>query len=161
MRGVVVEAVAGEEEVQYHVGAEVALRVVIEERRDPTEGRGIGLLVTEALQPRQVVLGGVASGIEREIDDDFPVVALGAQRVVGQLANVGEDHLDLALSAAPQTRVTEEEVLLDWQAELSEQQEPQGALAIAGIVLDARLLDDSPGIHPAELNPYLLIARLV
>ena len=87
-----VEVVAQQQPVDDDQLAQLRLGAGREERRQPDERALLFVLLTEFLDPVQVLGGRVAFGVEGEVEDQLPVVA-GPQRFVGQAPDVGEQHV--------------------------------------------------------------------
>src|SRR5258708_3916958 len=92
--------------------------------------------------------------VEREINDDPPLLGLVLERVERLLAHVGVLHLAFAVGAAPAKAVTIEELLGVFlrQTELLEQQFADFSPSIAVVVLRLRLLNDAVGINVRQLK---------
>src|SRR5688572_20771415 len=92
--------------------------------------------------------------VEREINDDPPLLGLVLKGVERRLAHVGVLHLAFAVGAAPAKAVAIEKLLGIFlrQTELLEQQFADFSPSIAVVVLRLRLLDDAIRINIRQLK---------
>ena len=130
-----VEVVAQQQPVDDDQLAQFRLRAGREERRQPDQRPLPFVLVSELVEPVQVLGRRVPFGVEREVDDQLPVVR-GPQRFVGQAADVGEQHVAGPPAPPPQERVRDEHLVLLGDAQRLEEHLPDLELAVAEVVVD-------------------------
>ncbi len=87
--------------------------------------------------------------------------SLGPQRLVGQGADVGEQHVAGTLAAPPPERVRDEHLVLFGDAQRLEEHLPDLELAVAGVVECPGRLDDPLGVHAGKLDRDGGVGRLL
>ena len=131
-----------------------------EERGEPDQRPLPLVLIPEPVDPVQILDGGMALGVEGEVDDQLPVVAR-PQRFVRQDSHVGEEHVAGPLAAPPPEGVRDEHLVLLGDAHRLEEHLLELGLAVAGVVVHPGRLDDPLGIHARKLDRDGRIRRLL
>ena len=90
--------------------------------------------------------------VERVVDDQTPAITARRQRLVWHLTDIADQHVTLAIGAAPAKGMTGKELLLGGNAERLKEHHLQLANSVAVIIHRLGLLDDALNIHPADLQ---------
>ena len=113
------------------------------------------------IEARKIVRPREARLVEREIDHHLRFVRPGRKRFVGQLAHVGEEHLEAARRAAPGDLVMEQELAAVLDPELAEQELPDRATAVPGVVVAVGVGEDALRVDRRELQRDGRVGRIV
>ena len=142
-------------------GTEIALRRGAQEGRQPDQRPRPHIAPAEVVETRNVVGLRVARLVKGKIDDHLAFVRARRQRFVRQLPHVGEDHLEEAWRAAPNDPVVKHELFAILDPELVEQDLPDHAAPIPGVVVPVGVGEDAFGIHRRELESDGRVSRVV
>ena len=150
MRGVVVETITLQDVVEHDEAAEVGQRLVAHEGGQPHEGSRITAAVRA--ETRQVIRRPEVGVVERKVDHHRPGARAATQAVVGHLADVLVQQLDLTPRAAPDELVGREQPAGVLNAQLLEQGLADLLAPIAGVVVGLGRTQDRLDVDAGDLD---------
>ena len=161
MRREVSQPLTGQHVVDLDESAQIALRRAAQEGREPDQRPRPRIAPAEVVETRKVVGRRMARLVEGKIDHHLAFVRARRERFVRQLPHVGEDHLEAALRAAPGDLVVEHDLIAILDPELGEQDLPDQAAPIPGVVVPISAGEDALGIDRRELEGDRRVGRVV
>ena len=138
--------------VQHHQTAQIGQRLVAKKRRQPDQRFRVAAPV--GCQAGDVVIGAEVGLVKRKIQHHGPGTRAPAQALIGHLAHVFVEQLDLAGSAAPVEFVAGEQSAIVGNAQLGKQRLAYLLAPVARIVNHLGGAQDGFNIHAGHLNGH-------